>query len=302
MRRWEVAREAFALARREREAAKREERALTELGAAVFTSARIGPGAPVAEEEVRALWEQLERAEQRTAAARAALESSLDSDRRDFARASQLVRWLVVARGWLDRCILRDVLRREARGRPSIERDLGRAALESGEDALRALVPAALASEAAGAREDARRARGEREALLAPYGGRALPQGLATAVHEIGVFLGFVRAQLTSKLYLRIPALASLLVGWWIASHYTDDWVERDLGTFRRIFGGGGEKTYVDPDTRRILAFWLPLLAAALCSYLGFVVASRVQRKYGRIEGSGTTPPAGSKAGPVDRG
>jgi hypothetical protein len=60
-------------------------------------------------------------------------------------------------------------------------------------------------------------------------------------------------------------------VGWWIANTYTDSrWksLARSLG-----IGSGGTHV-VSGETYRAMSFWLPLLAAAVCAYLGDRIAA----------------------------
>jgi hypothetical protein len=64
----------------------------------------------------------------------------------------------------------------------------------------------------------------------------------------------------------KAPALAGLAVGWWIASTYTDSHLRSAL---RSIGLGSGGTRVVSSSTYEAMSFWLPLLAAALCAYLG---------------------------------
>jgi hypothetical protein len=75
-----------------------------------------------------------------------------------------------------------------------------------------------------------------------------------------------VLIQLRSHLLPKGPAIAGLTVGWWIANTYTDSHlraVARSLG-----IGSGGTRV-VSSSTYESMSFWLPLLAAAMCAYLG---------------------------------
>ena len=78
-------------------------------------------------------------------------------------------------------------------------------------------------------------------------------------------------AQLRPAVLPRAPALAGLAVGWWIANTYTDSrWksLARSLGI------GSGGTHLVSGETYRAMSFWLPLLAAAVCAYLGDRIAA----------------------------
>ena len=75
-----------------------------------------------------------------------------------------------------------------------------------------------------------------------------------------------VLAQLRSHFLPKAPALAGLAVGWWIARTYTDSHLHSVLRTLG--IGKGGTRV-VSSSTYEAMSFWLPLLAAALCAYLG---------------------------------
>jgi hypothetical protein len=141
---------------------------------------------------------------------------------------------------------------------------------------LKASVPAPIAVEFASARDDAAGARAERAKLLEPFHGEPLPSWLAASLREVRVFLGYLWDQLSKRFFLRAPALAGLLVGWWLGRHFSDStaasWVHEHIG-----FDVRGRS---EVEAKERLAFWLPLFAAALCSYIASFVALRVQRKY----------------------
>lgn len=75
-----------------------------------------------------------------------------------------------------------------------------------------------------------------------------------------------VLAQLRSNLLPKAPAIAGLTVGWWIANTYTDSHLRSAL---RSLGIGSGGTRVVSASTYESMTFWLPLLAAALCAYLG---------------------------------
>ena len=76
-------------------------------------------------------------------------------------------------------------------------------------------------------------------------------------------------AQLRPAILPKAPALAGLAVGWWIANTYTDSrWK-----SLARSIGSGGTQV-VSAETYRAMSFWLPLLAAAVCAYLGDRIAA----------------------------
>jgi hypothetical protein len=115
----------------------------------------------------------------------------------------------------------------------------------------------------------------ERERWVAPFGGRALPAWTARAGTEAAGFGRAVLRQLRSHLVPKAPALAGLAVGWWIANTYTDSHLRSVL---RSVGIGSGGTRVVSSSTYEAMSFWLPLLAAALCAYLG----ERATAYYGR--------------------
>jgi hypothetical protein len=64
-----------------------------------------------------------------------------------------------------------------------------------------------------------------------------------------------------------------MAVGWWIANTYTDSHVRSAL---RSVGIGSGGTHVVSGSTFKAMSFWLPLLAAAVCAYLG----ERIVRYY----------------------
>jgi len=227
------------------------------------------------DETVRDLCARIDRAADRASGLHAALDGSLAADRRDFAHASELARWAVIARGTLDRFVLREQARIAERERASHERDLGRAAFDGAHSELRARTPEAVAKEIDAARADALAARAMTREITAPYGGDPLPRWLRAAVRETRAFALHVWKELSSRIFVRAPALAGLFAGWWITRTFTDSALESVL----HDVGLGGRRG-ISPATMSELAFWLPLLAAALCSYLGAFVGARIQRRY----------------------
>jgi hypothetical protein len=75
-----------------------------------------------------------------------------------------------------------------------------------------------------------------------------------------------VWAQLRSQLTPKVPALAGMAMGWWIASTYTDSHARSIL---RSVGIGHGGTHVVSGSTYKMMHFGLPLLAAALCAYAG---------------------------------
>jgi hypothetical protein len=190
---------------------------------------------------------------------RAEMEASLEADRADLAVVAPWVKPVVVIRGRCARLVLRH--RRAAHyialGKLAAAEPEYWYPLEREVTTVRARHVAVLA---------------ERERLLAPFGATAFPAWSARVVTES---LGFGRAvlvQLRFHLFPKAPALAGLAVGWWIARTYTDSHLQSVL---RSIGIGKGGTRVVSSSTYEAMSFWLPLLAAALCAYLGERLAAR---------------------------
>jgi hypothetical protein len=134
-------------------------------------------------------------------------------------------------------------------------------------------------------RAELARVAAERERWVAPFGGTAIPGWTARARLETMEFGRAVRSQLRAHLLPKVPALAGLAVGWWIANTYTDSHLRSAL---RSIGIGSGGTRLVSSSGYEAMSFWLPLLAAALCAYAG----ERVRGFY-RVEPEGVFIPEG---------
>ena len=179
----------------------------------------------------------------------AAIEDSLRRDRVDYAHVPAWARWLVVARGLLDRAVLR-ALRVSAR-RERDEACIALAQQSPSEEVLRA-----------------RAAREELEKAAGP-----LPLPLREAAH-FGSFLG---REARTQLVPRIPALVGLAVGWWVAQTFTDSEFSATLHSWGI---GSGPRHAVRSSTLKAMNFALPVLAAAVCSYAGSRLAAFVRSRY----------------------
>jgi hypothetical protein len=114
----------------------------------------------------------------------------------------------------------------------------------------------------------------ERERRKAELEARPLPAWLERARTE-GKHLGrALWAQLRSQLTPKAPALAGMAMGWWIASRYTDSHAKSIL---RSVGIGHGGTHVVSASTYKAMHFGLPLLAAAVCAYVGQRIASAVR-------------------------
>jgi hypothetical protein len=238
-----------------------ERRALHRLGE---RGAKRGTG----EHEASApLLAEIAERERRSAALLADTEASLAADRADLREVASWVRPAVIVRGLCARLILRHRMSGERRAlRPRLEA-LGdlmtRSSGPAGEDTLVHEVAALRGRLAAVERE--------RERWGAPYGGRALPAWTGAVAGEASLFARAVATQLRAHLFPKAPAIVGLAVGWWIANTYTDSHLR---SAFRSLGIGSGGTRVVSSSTYETMTFWLPLLAAALCAYLGERVAA----------------------------
>ena len=233
---------------RSRHLRRRERLTLRRLGADVARSGAAGS------EALAPLLAEIAEGERRAAALLAESRASLAADHADLGEVAGWMKPVVVARGMCTRMVLRH--------RRSIERRALRPRLE----ALGELVSGSPVGEVVTLREQLASVASERERWGAPYGGSALP---AWAPHAARETVGFGRAvliQLRSHFLPKAPALVGLAVGWWIANTYTDSHWRSAL---RSLGIGRGGTNVVSSETFQAMSFWLPLLAAALCAYLG---------------------------------
>jgi hypothetical protein len=270
--RFQAAMKSFALDRRICRAQADEKKILAESGEKLSAA---GDSPAANHPDTRELCERVRAAAAQLATLDDALKQSLENDRCDFAMASQLMRWIVITRGISDRWILRDRMRHHRREHAELSYNLGRVAFDGSHETLCGALPGEIRKGVETARAEAEAARAERENLLAPWHGEPLPPFLATAAGELCTFLRHLWKQLSSKLFMRAPALAALVAGWWIAHHYTTSTIE----TIRHSLGLGGRKP-IDAETLRRMSFWIPIVAAAFCSWICAFIASRIQRIY----------------------
>lgn len=225
---------------------------------------------------------------------RARLSTSLDQDRADYAIASRSGRLLVVARGMLDRSVVRARVRHCEEALREARVELGRTALERCRRGAPATGQADLVLEIRAARDQASAARRAREELLAPYGGEQDPAWLREAL-SCGRFLA---RESRSKLAPRLPALAGVAIGWWIGRRFSSSRLEEGLGWL-----GLSDKRAVSEETLGLLRFWGPIAAAALCAYCCAFAAGRIRKRYAspgpRGLGEPVSPTSTRRAGPV---
>ena len=239
----------------ERRLRHRERLALRRRGEQVVRAG--GPGSEASARLVAEIDEGERRADALTAESRA----SLDADRADLRVVAAWVRPAVILRGACTRLVLRHRRSLERRALRSLFEALGQLAAESEQRR-----DTGIAGELVAVRGRLAAVTAERKRWGAPFGGRALPSWTERAGAEAVVFGCAVVAQLRAHLLPKAPAIVGLTVGWWIANTYTDSHlrsVARSLG-----IGSGGTRV-VSSSTYEAMSFWLPLLAAAMCAYLG---------------------------------
>ena len=138
----------------------------------------------------------------------------------------------------------------------------------------------AMATDTSAAAHEVRRIRAElvgaasaHERTLASLAARAEPAWVGRARAEGKHFGGALWQQVRSQLTPRGPALAGMAMGWWITSRYTDSHARSIL---RSVGIGHGGTHVVSASTFKAMQLGLPLLAAALCAYLGKRLAAAV--------------------------
>jgi hypothetical protein len=117
-------------------------------------------------------------------------------------------------------------------------------------------------------------------AEMAALQARPLPPWLERARAETRQLGRAVWLQLRAQLTPKAPALAGMAMGWWITSRYTDSHARSIL---RSIGIGHGGTHVVSGSSYKAMQFGLPLLAAAVCAYLGERIAAAVRER--RAEG-----------------
>lgn len=179
-----------------------------------------------------------------------ALAKSHQREESDCAAVVPWLRPLVVLRGLCDRALLHNQMRRCRREMGLCHEALGRAVGAAPRDGA--------AADGAIPRDSD--STSEWTGVLAREG-----RELGTAVWQ----------QLHGKLMPKASALAGLAAGWWVASTYTDSHLKSIMSSVG--IGKGG--THVVSGTMyKAMSFWLPILAAAVCAYLGARLARAFRR------------------------
>ncbi len=251
-------------------ARRREARALAAAGEAACDAPGLGTSAEVA----HAL-EDAATLRARRDAARRAEAASLDADRADWADAPPWLKLVIVARGLLVRSVARAQRRRIERALAAHLATIGAEAIATPQIAT--ALPDHVRGSVEQERERAERAAAERAQLLAPFGGRALPTSVGAGLREVSrAGVGLLR-ELRSRLVPRLPGVVGLAAGWWVAHAFT---ASRWADLTERLGLRHGGPWVVSGETYERLEFWVPLVAAALCAYLGSRFWRSLERRY----------------------
>jgi hypothetical protein len=209
---------------------------------------------------------------------RTAIRASLEEDRADFASASLWVRPIVILRGLAARAVLRDRLRGMRRIRDQACERLGKAALDGSiAMAKERFVPAPLAR-AREARAQVSALVTDRAALLAPFGGSAIPAVFLLPGKGAAALATLLVRGLRNQVLPRVPVLAVMAAGWWVASSFT----ESDLaGSMYAWAIEHGPAWVLRAETLPAADLWIPIGAAVTCGYLGHRFATRLHARYG---------------------
>ena len=177
----------------------------------------------------------------------AALATSLEAEPADYDSVVPWLRPLVVLRGLCDRAVLQHQLHRCRRELDLCYEALGRAALASPTERLR------------------------------PFDGEPRPPWVRVLADEGRALGAACWRQLHSRFAPRVSALAGLATGWWVASRYTDSHLRSVVNSLGISRGG---THVVSSTTYKAMSFWLPILAAAMCAYLGDRLARAIRHRH----------------------
>jgi hypothetical protein len=241
---------------------RRERAALARLGRVTLADggAREGRLATLAAEAVAARSRLAALEEERRAA--------LAATRADLAAVPGWMAPVVLVRGASSRAVLRQ-------RRAAIEKAMHELHLTAGRLATM-IATGPAAREVQAIRAELATAASERERRRAALESRPLPEWVDRARAEGKELGGAVWKQLRSQLTPKAPALAGMAMGWWIASRYTDSHARSIL---RSVGIGHGGTHVVSGSMYKAMHFGLPLLAAAVCAYVGERIAAAIRER-----------------------
>jgi hypothetical protein len=252
--------DAIRLSVRQRDLRRREQLALARLGRVTLADGGSREG------RLATLAAEAGAARTRLAALEEERRTALAGTRADLAAVPRWMAPVVLVRGASARAVLRQ-------RRAAIEQATHELHLIAGRLAM-ATATSPAAREVQAIRAELAAAASERDRRLAGLDARPLPAWVGQARVEGKQFGGAVWTQLRSQLMPKAPALAGMAVGWWITSTYTDSHARSIL---RSVGIGHGGTHVVSASTYKAMQFWLPLLAAAVCAYLGQRIAAAVR-------------------------
>jgi len=255
---------AFRFSRAERRALREHGFALRQLGEALGSRGDLADHLAESLREVGLCREKCDQIN-------AALAHSLVEDRADYGDVPPFVRPLVILRGFADRGVLRARLYRARKDLSAAWERLGGHAI----DDASLTVPAAELARAA--RAAAMRACEDREKVLAPYGGAALPPAVAKGAREAGHLSKTILRDVRGALVPKLPAVVGMAAGWWVANTFTDSSFSATLHSWGI---GEGPRYAVTTDHYELMHRWLPIVAAAICSYAGSRLGALVRARY----------------------
>jgi hypothetical protein len=228
----------------------------------------IATGTENEDTELRGVLAEIAVARQQLGALAEERAASLADDWADLPRVATWIQPLVMTRGFCGRAVLSHKASVVHRRLASLHEAAGTLAARRG--------PTPRLRELAEARDWLERLTSEREQRLAAFGGTAHPAWLRRAATESAGLAGALLRQLRSTLLPKAPALAGMVVGWWITNTYTDSHLRSAL---RSLGIGHGGTHVVSGSTYKAMSFWLPLLAAAVCAYLGERLANSYRER-----------------------
>jgi hypothetical protein len=194
--------------------------------------------------ELRAVRAEISAARQQLGVLAEERASSLAGDRADLRRVATWIQPLVIIRGLCGRAVLYHRASAVHKRLASLHEAAGTLAASRG--------PMPQRRELVEARDWLERVTSERDQRLAAFGGTAHPAWLRRAAMEAAGLAGAFLKQLRSTLLPKVPALAGMMVGWWITNTYTDSHLRSAL---RSLGLGHGGTHVVSASTYKAMSF-----------------------------------------------